>query len=173
MIAGYLNTEQWSPYLAGVGIGLLNLLAFTLSDRPIGCSTAYSRTSGMIERLIRGDVVEEKTYYKKFKPIVEWEGMLLVGVFLGAFISSTLSGQFHIQWVPSAWEAHFGPPPLFRLLAAFTGGIFLGLGARWAGGCTSGHGISGTPQLAESSWMALICFFLGGVATAMILFNVT
>ena len=171
MIAGYLSMDQWSPYLAGVGIGFLNLLAFALSDRPIGCSTAYSRTSGMIERLIRGGVVDEKAYYKKFKPVLEWEGMLLIGVFLGAFISSFLSGQFQIQWVPSAWDAHFGNDPLLRLLAAFVGGIFLGLGARWAGGCTSGHGISGTPQLAKSSWIALICFFLGGVATAMILFN--
>ncbi|MCR3883022.1 MAG: YeeE/YedE family protein [Methanothrix sp.] len=45
------------------------------------------------------------------------------------------------------------------------------MGARWAGGCTSGHGISGTLQLAASSWVAVIAFFVGGVATAMVLFG--
>ena len=44
--------------------------------------------------------------------------------------------------------------------------------ARWAGGCTSGHGISGTLQLAVSSWIAAGCFFIGGIATAMLIFKV-
>jgi hypothetical protein len=48
----------------------------------------------------------------------------------------------------------------------------LGLGARWAGGCTSGHGISGTLQLAVSSWVAAGCFFAGGILTAKLIFKV-
>jgi hypothetical protein len=47
----------------------------------------------------------------------------------------------------------------------------MGVGARWAGGCTSGHGISGTLQLAVSSWVAVVCFFIGGVGTAMLIFK--
>ena len=49
-----LFLEQWSPYIAGIGIGILSWFAFLLSDKPIGCSTAFTRTSGMIERLFRG-----------------------------------------------------------------------------------------------------------------------
>jgi uncharacterized membrane protein YedE/YeeE len=52
------------------------------------------------------------------------------------------------------------------------GGVFLGFGARWAGGCTSGHGISGTMQLAVSSWISAICFFIGGILMAQFLFKV-
>jgi len=52
------------------------------------------------------------------------------------------------------------------------GGIIMGFGARWAGGCTSGHGISGTLQLAVSSWLAAICFFAGGILTAMFIYKV-
>jgi len=52
------------------------------------------------------------------------------------------------------------------------GGVILGMGARWAGGCTSGHGISGTLQLAVSSWLAVICFFIGGIVTAMVIYRV-
>jgi uncharacterized membrane protein YedE/YeeE len=55
-------------------------------------------------------------------------------------------------------------------MVAFIGGVVLGIGARWADGCTSGHGISGTLQLVVSSWVAVICFFIGGVATAFLLF---
>jgi len=167
----YLKMDLWSPYLVGVGIGVLNLFAFLLSDKPIGCSTAYSRTSGMIERVFRGSKVDEKAYYRKFEPVVDWEVMLVAGIVLGSFLSSAISGEFRPELVPALWADQFGPDPVTRIAAAFVGGVLLGLGARWAGGCTSGHGISGTLQLAASSWLAVICFFLGGVATAMILFG--
>jgi hypothetical protein len=57
--------KQWSPYAVGVGIGILSWFTFLLSDRPIGCSTAFARTSGMIERLFRGSKVAEKPYSSK------------------------------------------------------------------------------------------------------------
>jgi uncharacterized membrane protein YedE/YeeE len=168
----WLNMEQWSPYIVGIGIGILSWLAFLLSDKPIGCSTAFARTSGMIERLFRGAKVKEKPYYQKFAPTVDWEWMLVLGVVIGAFISSKLSGQFRFQWLPGRWIEAFGSVIPTRLLIAFVGGIFMGIGSRWAGGCTSGHGISGTLQLAVSSWLAAICFFIGGIITAMFIFKV-
>jgi len=96
---------------------------------------------------------------------LEW--MLVIGVIVGSFLSAKLSGQFQIQWIPGQWSALFGSAFLPRWLVALIGGIIMGFGARWAGGCTSGHGISGTLQLAVSSWLAAICFFIGGIATAM------
>jgi hypothetical protein len=126
----------------------------------------------MVERLFRGSKVEEKLYYKQFTPSVDWEWMLVLGVFIGAFLSAKLSGQFQGDWVPTKWAATFGNTPLTRWIVALIGGTVMGIGARWAGGCTSGHGISGTLQLAVSSWLAVICFFIGGIATAMLIFNV-
>jgi hypothetical protein len=163
--------DLWSPYVVGAGIGALNTLAFLLSDRPIGTSSAYARGSGMIERAFRGSKVEAKAYYRKFEPVVDWEVVLVFGIVVGAFISAILSGSFRVEAVPDLWATRFGPDPLLRIAAAFVGGVLLGLGARWAGGCTSGHGISGTLQLAASSWLAVACFFIGGVATAMLLFG--
>ena len=168
----WLTLERWSPYVVGVCIGVLSWFAFVLSDKPIGCSTAYARTSGMLERFVRGKKVLEKPYYQKFAPVVDWEWMLVVGVVIGAFISAQLSGAFQLLWVPSTWAAAFGTNPVFRWLVALIGGFFMGFGARWAGGCTSGHGISGTLQLAVSSWLAAICFFIGGIAAAMFIFHV-
>lgn len=168
----WLSMVRWSPYVVGIGIGILSWFAFLLSDKPIGCSTAYARMSGMLERLVRGDRVLKKEYYQKFAPMVDWEWMLVVGVVIGAFISAQLSGAFHVLWVPSIWAASFGTSPALRWLVALIGGVLMGLGARWAGGCTSGHGISGTLQLAVSSWLAAICFFIGGIAAAMLIFHV-
>ena len=48
----------------------------------------------------------------------------------------------------------------------------MGFGARWAGGCTSGHGISGTLQLAVSGWIAVVGFFVGGIASAMLIYHI-
>jgi uncharacterized membrane protein YedE/YeeE len=58
-----------------------------------------------------------------------------------------------------------------RMIAAFIGGAILLFGARLAGGCTSGHGISGTMQLALSSWIFFPVMFITGIITARILFR--
>ena len=172
----WLRLEEWSPYVVGAGIGMLSWLTFLLSDKPIGCSTAFARTSGMIERLFRGAKVKEKPYYQKFAPTVDWEWMLVLGIVIGAFVSSKLSGQFQWRWTPVAatgmLDKSFVTEPYARVAFAFIGGIFMGIGSRWAGGCTSGHGISGTLQMAVSSWLAAICFFIGGIVTAMIIFRI-
>ncbi|MGM0436641.1 MAG: YeeE/YedE thiosulfate transporter family protein [Bacillota bacterium] len=164
------SLARWSPYLVGIFIGVLSWLSFLISDKPLGASTAFARTSGMIEKLIKGEEVLEKEYYKKVEPVIDWGWMLVLGIVIGSFISSILSGQFQFQFLPEFWVAEFGQTPLLRLIVALVGGFFMGFGARWAGGCTSGHGISGTLQLAISSWIAAICFFIGGIFTALLLY---
>lgn len=167
-----LFTEaRWSPYIVGAGIGVLSWLMFLLVDRPIGCSTAFARTSGMIERVLRRNSLPDRPYYREFPPMIDWEWMLVLGLFIGAFLSSMLSGTFHLSMEHSVWTAAFGTSPTLRMAVALVGGVAMGFGARWAGGCTSGHGISGTMQWAISSWVASICFFAGGIATAWVLFR--
>jgi uncharacterized protein len=168
---GFLSLPTWSPYIVGVCIGLLICLALVVSDRPIGCSTAFVKTGGLIEKLFRGGKVLEKEYYTMFPPAIDWQFMIVPGIVLGAFISSFLSGTFGLFIVPPLWAAQFGDSAALRILAALAGGILLGIGARWAGGCTSGHGISGTLQLSVGSILSAACFFVGGIAMAMILFG--
>ncbi|NLF38009.1 YeeE/YedE family protein [bacterium] len=163
--------DRWSPYAVGVCIGVLNTIALILLEKPIGCSTAFARTSGMIEKLARGERVCRKPYYQAFPPSVDWEWMLVLGVIIGAALSAWLSGTWALQWVPEMWRASFGPGVFKRVAVALAGSVCMGLGARWAGGCTSGHGISGTAQLAVSSWLAAACFFAGGIATAFLLYR--
>ncbi len=170
-IMNALTSELWSPYIVGFGIGVLVWISFLLSNKAIGCSTAYARTFGMMERSVRGKKVEEKPYYKKFIPKIDWEWMLVLGVVVGAFISSMISGTFRVEMVPTLWENTFGASPILRFIGALAGGFLLGFGARMAGGCTSGHGISGTIQLALSSWLAFIFFFVGGILIAFLLYG--
>ncbi len=168
----YLQLPLWSPYVVGVGIGLLSCLAFVFSDKPIGASTAFARTSGMVEKIFRGHQAIERPYYRQFPPVIDWEWMLVAGIILGSFLSSILSGEFALVWVRERWELTFGYTPGLRFFVALLGGVIMGIGARWAGGCTSGHGISGTLQLAASSWLAVVCFFISGVLTAMFIYHV-
>lgn len=168
----FLTEVQWSPYVVGIGIGILSWFTWLISNKPIGCSTSFSRTAGMIEKLFRGKKVENKLYYQEVKPEVDWQWMLVLGIVIGALVSSLLSGDFRFQLIPSVWENAFGDNAVLRLSVALIGGILLGFGSRWAGGCTSGHGISGTMQLAVSSWISAICFFIGGILMAQLLFNV-
>jgi uncharacterized membrane protein YedE/YeeE len=168
----WLTETRWSPYVVGIGIGILSWFTFLISKKPIGCSTAFARTSGMLQKVFRGRNFQKNVYYQEVKPVVDWEWMLVLGIVFGSLLSSLLSGDFHLLWVPSRWIAAFSAAPLPRVIVALLGGICLGFGARWAGGCTSGHGISGTLQLTVASWISAVCFFIGGIITALLLYRV-
>ena len=168
----WLTQLRWSPYAVGIGIGVLSWCTWLISGKPIGCSTSFARSAGMIEKALRGKKAQMKLYYQEVEPVVDWQWMLVLGMVVGAFASSMLAGDFHWQWIPSEWAAAFGVDPLPRVIVALLGGVLLGFGARWADGCTSGHGISGTMQLAISSWVSAISFFVGGIVMAQLLFRV-
>jgi uncharacterized membrane protein YedE/YeeE len=110
-------------------------------------------------------------FYKDNKPAVDWEVMLVLGVVAGAFLAAWLGGELTGRWVPPMWEARFGDNLALRLSVALAGGALMAFGARLAGGCTSGHGISGALQLSVGSWISVICFFAGGIATAMLMYQ--
>jgi uncharacterized protein len=168
----FLTQAVWSPYIAGAGIGVLSCLALVLADRPLGCSTAFVKARGLIGRVISAEKTEKMEYYKEIVPRVDWAFMIIPGIIIGAFLSSSLSGTFHVVWVPALWGSVFGGNAVLRVAVALAGGILLGFGARWAGGCTSGHGISGSIQLSLASMVTAGCFFAGGIAVAMLLYRV-
>ena len=167
-----LASPRWSPYAVGIGIGVLSWLTFLISDHPLGVSTAFARSAGMVEKKIRGPGVAQKPYYRENEPAVDWEWMLVLGLFIGALTAALVSGTFKWEWVPAMWTAAFGSSPALRLPIALFGGICVGFGARWGGGCTSGHGISGTLQLVISSWLAAACFFIGGIGSAYLIYRI-
>jgi uncharacterized protein len=162
----------WSPYLVGALIGVLSMATFYFSNQPIGASTAYARIAGLIGKLFSKRRTESLKFYQETKPNIQWDVMLLFGILLGAYIAAYTGGEFTGRWIPRLWEEQFGSSHALRLAVAFLGGAVMAFGARLAGGCTSGHGISGTMQLSVGSWIALICFFIGGTVTANLMFGI-
>lgn len=159
-------------YLVGAGIGILSWVVFVVVNAPLGITTALSEASGALAiPLIGAEAVETNPYWAKTIPAWDYGTLFLVGTFLGALISSILEKKFKLELVPATWSEKFGSKVAPRLVAAFIGGIIAMYGARLAGGCTSGHGISGSLQLAVSSWTFFIVMFLSGVMTAKILFK--
>lgn len=162
----------WSPYLVGALIGVLSMFTFYFSNKPLGASTAFARLAGLLGLAVAPRHTRSLKYYAENKPVVDWEVMLVLGAIAGAFLAAWHGGELTGEWLPAMWTARFGENSvMLRGGAALLGGGLMAFGARMAGGCTSGHGISGTMQLSVGSWIAVICFFVGGIATAMAMFR--
>jgi hypothetical protein len=129
----WLKKESWSPYVGGAIIGLLSWIAF-LTVAPLGASTSYVRTSGMIENIFASDHVKSLPYYIKEAPMIDWQWMFVIGVLIGAFISARLSGKLAKRFIPVMWEERFGSNRWKRWSFAFSGGVILMFGARMADG---------------------------------------
>jgi len=173
-----LRKDRWSPYWVGSGIGVLSWVTFAWMEQALGVSTTMVRATGAIERVVVPSHVESNAYFVKYlgtaaepKPVFEWQFALVVMLFFGAFLAARLAGSRFREEVPALWAWRFGPNKWVRYGGAFLGGVILLFGARLAGGCTSGHGISGGLQLAVSSWAFFISMFVSGVVTALLLFG--
>lgn len=161
-----IRQKRWSPYWVGLGIGVLSWFALATADHPLGITTAFEHSAALVEQAVAPDLAAQNEYFAEKAPKISWETMLVVGVFLGALLSALGSGDREKTVVPPIWRQRFGSSVVLRFTAAFFGGGMMMFGARLAQGCTSGHGISGSLQLAASSWLFTIVFFGTGIATA-------
>lgn len=161
----------WSPYVAGALIGVLCMLTFYFSNKPLGASTAYARVAGIFGLQVAPNHTRSLKYFKDNPPKVGWELALVLAVIAGSFLAASTGGEWTGRFLPEMWQERFGSDSyVLRTVVAFAGGVLMAFGARMAGGCTSGHGISGTLQLAIGSWISAICFFIGGIVAAMLMY---
>lgn len=169
-----LRLRSWSPYVVGIGIGLLSWFAFATANRPIGITTAFEYTAALTEQAAAPELAQPYLHAKAKEdkpPKIDWEWMLVIGVFVGSWLSARLSNDQTARSIPSLWEWRFGPSTVKRLAGAFFGGALMMFGARLAQGCTSGHGISGALQLALSSWIFVALLFIAGSAMAFAVYG--
>jgi len=136
------------------GIGLAILLVFTFSvfgaNRPLGASTYVPYYAGMLFGLDP----ERYPYLKTIHDAGAWEGVMLLGLMLGSFVSALfVTRTFRIVLVPTGWKKYRNHSVLSRLAWSFAAGFVMIVGARLAGGCTSGHIVSGSAQAAFSSML--------------------
>jgi uncharacterized membrane protein YedE/YeeE len=173
-----LTISRWSPYVVGAGIGVLSWITFVWMGEALGTSTTMVRAAAAVEGIFSQAHVYDTAYLAKYagtvdapKAIVEWQFALVILMIVGAFLAARLARSKFRETVPELWRWRFGSSTIVRYVVAFIGGAIVLFGARLAGGCTSGHGISGGLQLAVSSWTFFIVMFMAGIITAFILYG--
>jgi hypothetical protein len=170
---------SWRPYLTGALVGLLATASVFVSTKMLGkpkyfgTSTTFVRSAGLIEKIVAEEHVNNNSYYQSKKVKIDWQFMLVVGILVGAFAASMIDKSFKFEDVPPIWSNRFGNNTTVRAIGAFIGGIVAMFGVRLAGGCPSGHGLSGLMQLSISGFLAMACFFGGGIVIAYFIYKLT
>jgi uncharacterized membrane protein YedE/YeeE len=157
--ARYMN-----PYLAGVGIGIVLLLAFVVMGRGLGATGAFgSVVSALVAALAPEHVAGNPVYerYLEDPPATSWLLYLVAGAFVGALLSAWAAGRLRgrIERGPRLDVAT-------RLALAFGGGALAAIGAKLAKGCTSGQALTGGAQLNVGAWIFMLAVFAGAYALA-------
>ena len=162
---GDSGTARWVK--PGVLFGLLAVASIALFG-PIGVSTTYPRVTGEMLEKIAPSWAAHSPYLQKVGGALKPETMLAAGLVLGGFLAARFGrrrGETCAAGPVHASEKSGGS----RLLHAFVGGFLLLFGARLAGGCTSGHVISGILQLSLSGLVFGAGVFASGIFTAKLL----
>lgn len=180
----FIYQRQWDWRASGLALGLVFLLAVALV-KPLGVSTQFVILDGIVWNLFSDDVAVKSSdsksgysssntylnksggkYAKNIANPVNYSFVFVLAMIAGGFIGGKLQSNKDSEEtmaVPSIWAERFGQSTDKRYLAAFAGGLLALFGARLAGGCTSGHMMSGIMQTSLSGYL----FALGAFATAV------
>ncbi|MDT0469780.1 YeeE/YedE family protein [Streptomyces gibsoniae] len=101
------------------------------------------------------------------------QAALLVSIFLGGLIAAVTSGRFHLRFdMGPGFRNLVTANPITMVALLFVGGVLVGFGTRLAGGCSSGHGLSGCGRLRPVSIVATAVFFGTAVGVSFLLWKV-
>lgn len=177
--------QPWPWYISGIAIALVMLMLLLL-DKNFG-------VSGNLRTLCTLCGAGRRARFFDFNwKAQRWNLWVLVGTIIGGYVGANYLSEENaaVELNPevvteldaygfsSAGEAYI-PGELFALeslsdpkilLILILGGFMVGFGARYAGGCTSGHAISGLSDLQLPSLIAVIGFFIGGLVMIHLLF---
>ncbi|BBB33124.1 conserved hypothetical protein [Thermotomaculum hydrothermale] len=170
-LAFYLNKlegkkdKKW--LYSGIMLGILNPIVFleVVQNRPIGASTAFPYVADKIFGLT------DNPYFLKIQKPGHWEVIFLAGAIVCAFVFALIKKEFAFKYIYPRWEKTKGNSKVKRLIYAFLGGFILIFGARMAGGCTSGHILSGGMQFAISSFVFAIFVFISLLVTGRLFYK--
>lgn len=153
------GTTYLNPYLGGVILGTVLLLAFYISGRGLGASGAVKNTLAATVNVVAPEHVANNAYYCQFagngkEPMSNWLVYEVLGVMAGAFISGILFNRlkFKVEHSPKITSRR-------RLLFALGGGVLFGFGTQLARGCTSGAALSGMAVLSFGGYITMIAIF--------------
>ena len=150
--------DRWPFWAGGAAIGLFLLAFLLLGRRVLGVSTGFvDACAAPFSAAARRS----------------WRLPFLGGIVGGGFLAVTLGGGWAPTLAMGSFDTLVGGSLALKALAFTGGGVLIGFGTRLAGGCTSGHGITGMAQLAPSSLIATAAFMSSGfVVTHLLLLAV-
>lgn len=143
-------------------VGVLSIIAWG----PIGVSGTYPRIIGEAARLVSPGYAAANPYLVKMGSILVPETFILLGLVIGGLVGARLD-RVKAPKMEKTYPAEATPSQRYR--DAFIGGLLIVFGARIAGGCTSGHIISGITQLSVSGFIFAAGVFATGIGTAKLL----
>jgi hypothetical protein len=150
-----------SPYVAGVGLGLVLLAAFVIAGRGLGASGAYASAVTAAVSAAAPEHARGSAYFARYLgdgrgPLADWLVVELAGVLAGGWLSALAARRL-------TRTVERGPrvAPPTRLALGFAGGFVMAAGAVLARGCTSGQALTGGALLSVGSWL-----FTGGAFAA-------
>jgi uncharacterized membrane protein YedE/YeeE len=155
------GARDLDPYVAGVGVGLALLVAYVIVGRGLGASGGFASLvaagTAVVQGTGRASASPALAPYLAdglASPLRDWLVIELVGVALGAFVSAWTAGR--ARWT---LDRGAGLAPATRLVAAVGGGAVMGVGAKFARGCTSGQALTGGALLSVGSWTFIVACF--------------
>ena len=178
-------TLNWK--LGGLLLGLV-FFGAVLLVKPIGVSTQFVILDAIIGNTVTPDLITqtEEGYTSSNAYLAKSDGkyannaanplnysfVFVLAMALGAFLSAMARGGVgrDERHLPAIWYANYGDTPVKRYAMAFVGGFIVLYGARLAGGCTSGHMMSGMMQTSISGYIFAAGAFAAAIPTAMLLY---
>lgn len=178
-----LITQTWSWWFSGAMIAAI--MFFLLY---FGQSFGFSSN---LRTICAAAGLGKKAKFFDFKWKTQvWNLVFLAGAIVGGFVAKQFLSTDAPVEISASTIADLGklgisapsslqPEELFSLDAIFTlkgflvlafGGLMVGFGSRYAGGCTSGHAISGLSDLQVPSLIAVVGFFIGGLVMTFLIF---
>lgn len=173
--------------IGGLLLGTVFFMAVLLV-KPIGVSTQFVILDGIIADAVSPEFITQTEdgytssnaymaksggkYAKSAANPLNYGFIFVFAMAIGAAISSFLRGGVGAEKrLPDIWMQNFGDTPGKRNLLVFLSGFIALYGARLAGGCTSGHMMSGTMQTSLSAYIFMLGTFAAAVPTAMFLYK--
>ena len=144
--------QPWPWWLSGILIGLTVPLLYILSGQAFGISSSLRHMGAMCSPNSKLDYLKAHNWRSQ-----TWNLVFIGGIVFGSFIAVNYFSSEPIDFLPASFYSVDGA---VRLLL---GGVLIGFGTRYAGGCTSGHAITGISNLNWPSMVATAFFFVGGL----------
>lgn len=188
----FIYQKQWGWRAGGIILGMSFFLTLALV-KPIGVSTQFVILDGIGWNLVSKDLVVKDSsskkgysstnaylnkgdgkYAKNVANPINYSFIFAIAMIAGGFIAKKLQSDKEgkeLMVAPAIWQKKFGQSHVKRYLVTFFGGMLVLIGARLAGGCTSGHMMSGIMQTSLSGYLFAIAAFSVAIPVAMLMYK--